>query len=69
LETSDLSLVFLRGELRVRDSSVHSDGAGSHQLREHELCENESCVIPAGAEFELTATPELEMLAVSLPAE
>jgi mannose-6-phosphate isomerase-like protein (cupin superfamily) len=49
----------LRGELRV-----HNDLAGSHQLRE-----NESCVIPAGAEFDLTANPALEMLAVALPAD
>ena len=39
------------------------NGTGRNQLRE-----NESCVIPAGAEFELSAKPGLEMLAVELPA-
>jgi quercetin dioxygenase-like cupin family protein len=44
----------LHGELGLRNHSL-----GSHQLRE-----NESCVIPAGAKFELTAKPELEVLEV-----
>jgi len=52
-----LFFFILHGELDVR-----GDGVGSHQLHE-----NESCVIPAGAEFELRAKPQLEMLAVALP--
>jgi len=41
---------------------LHGDGVGRHQLRE-----NESCVIPAGDNFELTGEPPLELLAVALP--
>ena len=41
---------------------LHSDEFGSHQLQQ-----DESCVIPAGVKFELTAKPGLEMLAVALP--
>jgi quercetin dioxygenase-like cupin family protein len=47
----------LRGELGVR-SSEH----GEHRLRE-----SESCVISAGARFELIADAGLEMLEVALP--
>lgn len=54
-----LFLFVLNGELGLRNHA-----RSSHQLRE-----NESCVIPAGAKFELTAQPGLEMLAVSLPAD
>ncbi len=46
----------LRGDL-----GVHGQG-GRHQLGE-----NESCVIPAGVNFELTGKPPLELLAVALP--
>lgn len=49
----------LKGELGLRNRDL-----GSHQMRE-----NESCVIPAGTEFKLTASPGLEMLAVTLPAD
>ena len=42
---------------------LRGDGFGSHQLRQ-----NESCVIPAGVKFEITAKPGLEMLAVALPS-
>jgi len=49
----------LRGEL-----GVHGDGVGRHA---HALRENESCVIPAGDNFELTGKPPLELLAVALP--
>ena len=52
-----LFLFVLAGEL-----GVHSDELGPHQLRE-----NGNCVIPAGAEFELTAKMGLEMLEVALP--
>lgn len=48
----------LRGEF-----DLHSDRLGSHQLRE-----NESCVIPAGSEFELNAKAGTEILEVALPA-
>jgi quercetin dioxygenase-like cupin family protein len=48
----------LKGELGLR-----SEQLGAHQLRE-----DESCVIPAGAKFELTGRPGLEMLEVTLPA-
>jgi len=41
---------------------LYGDGVGSHQLRQ-----NESCVIPAGVEFELTAESGLEILVVALP--
>jgi quercetin dioxygenase-like cupin family protein len=41
---------------------LHSDEFGSHKLQQ-----DESCVIPAGVSFELTAKPGLEMLAVALP--
>jgi mannose-6-phosphate isomerase-like protein (cupin superfamily) len=41
---------------------LHSDEFGAHQLQQ-----DESCVIPAGFKFELTAKPGLEMLAVALP--
>ena len=51
-------LFVLRGEL----------GVGNGETGRHQLRENESCVIPAGEDFELTAKPELEMLAVELPA-
>jgi quercetin dioxygenase-like cupin family protein len=47
----------LRGELGVR-----GDG-----LDRHQLSQNESCVIPAGAGFELTGKQGMEMLAVALP--
>ena len=43
-------------------------GVGNGETGRHQLRENESCVIPAGAEFELSAKPGLEMLAVELPA-
>jgi mannose-6-phosphate isomerase-like protein (cupin superfamily) len=49
----------LRGELGMRN-----DKLGSHQLHE-----NASCVIPAGAQFELTAQAGLEMLEVALPPD
>ena len=52
-------LFVLKGELGLRNQDL-----GSHPMRE-----NESCVIPAGTEFELTASPGLEMLAVTLPAD
>ena len=52
-----LFLFILGGELVLR-----SDELGSHHLRE-----NVNCVIPAGAEFELTASAGLEMLEVALP--
>src|SRR3954469_9297261 len=48
----------LRGEL-----GLQSVAFGSHQLHG-----DESCVIPAGGKFELTAEPGLEMLEVALPA-
>jgi mannose-6-phosphate isomerase-like protein (cupin superfamily) len=48
----------LRGQL-----SLHSDEFGSHRLRE-----DESCVIPADAEFEVSAISGMEMLEVALPA-
>lgn len=54
-----LFLFVLNGKLGLR----------SHARSSHQLRENESCVIPAGADFELTAQPGLEMLAVSLPAD
>jgi len=41
---------------------LRGEGLGSHLLRQ-----DESCVIPAGVKFELTAKPGLEMLAVALP--
>ena len=47
----------LRGAL-----GVHGDGVGRHELRE-----SESCVVPAGAGFELTGKPQSELLAVALP--
>lgn len=47
----------LRGEL-----GVSSDGAGRHELRE-----NESCVLPAGDNFQLAAKLPMELLAVALP--
>ena len=49
----------LHGELGVRNHDF-----GSQQLRE-----NESCVIPAGAEFQFSGTPGLETLAVALPSD
>ena len=52
-----LFLFVLRGELGLRSKEL-----GWHQLRE-----NGNCVIPAGAEFELTAKEGLEMLEVALP--
>jgi len=52
-----LFFFILHGEFGICGANV-----GSHQLRE-----NESCAIPAGSEFELTAKPQLEMLAVALP--
>lgn len=54
-----LFLFVLRGVL-----GVGSDGIGSHQLHE-----NENCVIPAKAKFQLSAGPGLEMLVVTLPAD
>jgi mannose-6-phosphate isomerase-like protein (cupin superfamily) len=48
----------LRGEFGLRSPQF-----GSHQLRE-----NESCVIPAGAKFEIHAKPGIEMLEVALPS-
>lgn len=48
----------LRGEF-----SLHSKTLGAHQLRE-----NESCVLPAGVEFELNAKAGAELLEVALPA-
>ena len=53
-----LFFFLLRGEL-----GVEADRVGPHQLHE-----NESCVIPAGAKFALHGKPQLEMLAVALPA-
>jgi mannose-6-phosphate isomerase-like protein (cupin superfamily) len=47
----------LRGELGLRNEDF-----GSHQLQE-----NESCVLPAGAKFELMGKPDLEMLEVEFP--
>ena len=52
-----LFLFVLTGALGVRGEEV-----GSHLLHE-----NESCVIPAGVQFELSGEPGLEMLAVALP--
>jgi mannose-6-phosphate isomerase-like protein (cupin superfamily) len=49
----------LRGEMGMRN-----DNLGSHHLHE-----NSSCVIPTGAQFELTATAGLEMLEVALPPD
>jgi mannose-6-phosphate isomerase-like protein (cupin superfamily) len=49
----------LSGELGVRNQDL-----GSHHLRE-----NESCVIPAAAEFDLTSNSGLEMLVVTLPSD
>jgi quercetin dioxygenase-like cupin family protein len=54
-----LFLFVLRGTLAVR----------ADELGSHELCENESCVIPAGTEFEFAAKPASEILAVALPAD
>ena len=52
-------LFVLRGALAVR-----SDEFGSHRLHV-----DESCVVPAGTEFKLTAQPRTEMLVVALPAD
>ena len=54
-----LYLFVLSGELALRN-----DELGRHDLRK-----DESCVIPAGIEFELSATPWTEMLEVALPAD
>ena len=51
-------LFVLKGEIGLRNQDL-----GSHLMRE-----NESCVIPAGTEFKLTASPGFEMLVVTLPA-
>ena len=53
-----LFLFVLRGELGLR-----SEQHGSHTLRE-----DDSCVIPANAEFQLIGNPGLEILEVALPA-
>jgi len=42
---------------------------GNQELGFHQLHENDSCVIPAKAKFEMSAKPGLEMLAVALPAD
>jgi quercetin dioxygenase-like cupin family protein len=42
-------------------------GLRSNEFGSHQLQQVESCVIPAGVKFELTAKPGLEMLAVALP--
>jgi mannose-6-phosphate isomerase-like protein (cupin superfamily) len=44
------------------ECGLHSDRFGSHQLRQ-----NESCVLPAGSEFEMNAKAGAEILEVSLP--
>src|SRR5262249_39759729 len=49
----------LQGRLGLRNREL-----GSHQLRE-----DDCCVIPAGAKFELTSEPGVEFLAVVLPAD
>ena len=49
----------LRGEVGLR-----GDRVGRLELRE-----NESCVIPAGDNFELTGKPPLELLAIALPGD
>ena len=54
-----LYLFVLSGELALQNDD----------LGRHDLFKDESCVIPAGIEFELTGHPGLEMLEVALPAE
>ena len=54
-----LYLFVLSGEL-----ALQNDELGRHDLRK-----DESCVIPAGIEFELTGHPGSEMLEVALPAD
>jgi quercetin dioxygenase-like cupin family protein len=48
----------LRGDLVLR----------SHAFGTHPLRQDASCAIPAGAEFQLSAKPGLEMLEIALPA-
>jgi len=54
-----LFLFVLSGELVLRNDELGTHGLGK----------DESCVIPAGIEFELKAKPGLEMLEVALPAD